>query len=296
MPTRSVGFLVASALLSSGPFVSLAAQVVNPADHQRPKAGAPQGQPAQGEPVRVEGESVSLLREEDRIGSYGQPSWTAHRRFTETRVYVRPEGTFGFEYWVVPEVPEHGGAETAIQYEFEVGLPHRFQLDLYMVSHQQGNDGPQEVDQHKLEVRWAFADWDEIWGNPTAYLEWVANSNAPDHVEGKLLFGGEITSGLHWGSNLVFEHETGGAQENAYELTGGVSYTLRDEKVSVGAEVKAAFTDQKGNRGTYQDEVLVGPSLQFRPLPNAHIDIAALAGLTSDSPDAKFFFVFGWEF
>ena len=29
------------------------------------------------------------LHEEERIGSYGQPRWTAHRRFPTTRVYVQ---------------------------------------------------------------------------------------------------------------------------------------------------------------------------------------------------------------
>lgn len=54
--------------------------------------------------------------------------------------------------------------------------------------------------------------------------------------------------------------------------------------------------DEKTDRGNYANEVLLGPSLQFRPVPNAHIDIAPLFGLTDESPDAKVTLLFGWEF
>ena len=43
------------------------------------------------------------------------------------------------------------------------------------------------LDESKVELRWAFADWGKIWGNPTIYLEWKGEDAAPDHVEGKLL-------------------------------------------------------------------------------------------------------------
>ncbi|MCA8964659.1 MAG: hypothetical protein H6838_07685 [Planctomycetes bacterium] len=270
----------------------LAAQIVNPADKQR----APESNP-QNPPVVVEGTRVSNLREEDRIGSYQQPEWTSHRRFAETRVYVRPEGTAEFEYWLIPETSKDGGStETKTQYEFEFGLPNRFQIDLYLVAHQDGNEGAMAIDEQKFEIRHALADWDEIWGNPTIYLEWAAINNAPDHVEGKLLFGGEAGESWHWGANLVFEHETGGLQENGYEITGGLSKTLVDQRFSVGAEVKAAWIDDKTDRGDFATEVLIGPSFQFRPVPNAHIDVAPLFGVTDDSPEAKLTLLFGWEF
>lgn len=286
--SRRVASLPACLLLS----MPLAAQIVNPADKQRSPDPAPQDPP-----VVVEGRRVSYLREEDRIGSYGQPEWTSHRRFAETRIYVRPEGTAEFEYWLIPEIPKYGGpTETKAQYEFEFGLPYRCQLDLYLVSHQESNEGPMVFDEQKFEIRHALADWDEIWGNPTIYLEWAAINEAPDHVEAKLLFGGELQPSWHWGANLVFEHETGGAQENAYEFTGGLSKTLVDQRWSLGAEVKAAWIDEKDDRGDYANEVLVGPSLQFRPLPNVHIDAAPLFGCTDDSPEAKITLLFGWEF
>jgi len=269
----------------------LTAQVVNPADKQQPQ------QQGEGRPVVVEGTRVSDLREEDRVGSYQQPEWTSHRRFAETRVYVRPEGTVEFEYWLIPEVPNGGGpAQTQVQYEFEFGLPERFQLDLYIVSHQDGNEGPMQFDEQKFEVRWAFADWDVIWGNPTAYVEWSARDNEPDHIETKLLLGGEVDTSWHWGTNLVYEQQTGGLRESGYELTGGISKTLLDQRLSVGGEVKWAATTDDTDRHQFANEVLIGPSFQYRPTRNSHFDLAPLFGTTNDSPDAKITFLFGWEF
>jgi hypothetical protein len=294
------------------------AQVANPASAaaQQEQAAADEGQeqpaPAPGEAApesaghlpswQVAGETVNVigkapLREEDLIGPYRQPRWTARRRFGETRVYVVPEGDVEFEYWLIPKLRRNGeDTEIAQQFEIEMGLPHRFQLDLYAVTHKEGNEGTLAFDETKLEVRWAFADWGKLWGNPAVYLEWVAIDSAPDHIEGKLLMGDQLAPGLHWGANLVFEHEMGGEQTNAQELTLGLSHTVRDEKFSIGAETKLAWEDVKGDRGNYAREFLLGPSIQVRPLPQAHLDIVMLAGLNDDAPRAKGIFILGWEF
>lgn len=247
--------------------------------------------------VKVAGDRLTELREEDRIGSYQQPRWTARRRFGETRIYVVPEGDVEFEYWLIPEWPRKGHeTEIKSQYEIEMGLPGRFQLDLYLVTEKIGNQGSLDLSETKLEVRYALAKWGRLWGNPTLYAEWKAIDGEPDHVETKLLLGGEIATRLHWGANLVFEHEMGGLQTNAYELTAGLSRTVRDEQFSIGVESKLAWEDTKDDRGDFTHEALLGPSLQLRPLPQAHIDIAALKGLNHESPKAKLLLIIGWEF
>src|ERR1051326_7561773 len=74
------------------PAVHADAQVVNPATQQpsTPDAGTRPGATDthhtwEMPPVDVIGKAP--LVEEDRIGDYAQPRWTAHRRFGETRVY-----------------------------------------------------------------------------------------------------------------------------------------------------------------------------------------------------------------
>ena len=263
------------------------------------------------EPVTVTGEREAVrepgaLREEDKIGDYGQPRWTARRRFSETREYVIPKGDFEFEYWSIIEVPrktphDATGKEPVTfvetRYEAEIGLPERFQLDLYANSHSQGNNKGFLFDQQSAEMRYAFANWGVIPGNPTLYTEYTFNNKPEaDHVEFKLLFSGEAAKRWHWAYNQVYEHEMGGLGTNSYESTGGISYTVLDERFSVGGEYKLAYADQDKNRGLHSPEVLVGPSIQFSPLKSMHIDFAPLIGTSKRSDQFKSLFIVGWEF
>jgi len=248
-------------------------------------------------PVDVFGKAP--LADDDRIGDYAQPRWTADRLFGETRVYVIPKGKVEFEYWSVPETSRDGSTTTETQYEVEFGLPGRIQIDLYAVSHKTGIDGPLAFDEQKAELRWALADWGKIWGNPTIYLEWKGQDQAPDHFEGKLLLGGTIASGWHWGSNFVWEHELGGAQENSNEWTVGISRTVVDRRLNLGVETQLALVnaiEADGERGPFEKAFLAGPSLQFRPLPQMHIDVAPLFGATHDASRSKIIVILGYEF
>jgi hypothetical protein len=279
------------------------AQVVNPATQGVPSAPPAPAQASEPKhtwempPVDVYGKAP--LREDDRIGDYAQPRWTADRLFGETRVYVIPKGKVEFEYWLIPETPRDGPTDNASQFEIEFGLPGRFQIDLYAVAHKDGIDGAYGVTEGKAEVRWALADWGKIWGNPTLYAEWKNENNAPDHFEGKLLLGGQIASGWHWGSNLVWEHTMGGDQENSNEWTVGVSRTVRDSKFDLGFETQLALVDAltgNGGRGPFEKQFFIGPSMQLRPLPQMHIDIAPLIGVTDAASRAKVIVVLGYEF
>lgn len=299
---RFVRRVLGASVLCVACAASAAAQVVNPADKQKPEPSEQKPPDRlhtwEAPPVDVYGKAP--LVEEDRIGDYEQPRWTTHRRFGETRVYVIPKGMVDFEYWLIPQTPKDGSTDFKSQYEVEFGLPGRFQLDLYAVAHKTGHqDAGYSIDEQKVELRWAFADWGKIPGNPTLYVEWNEVNAAPDHFEAKLLLGGQITSGWHWGSNVVWEHELGGPQENSNEWTTGVSRTIRDSKVGVGVETKLALVnalDARGSRGDFEKEFLVGPSIQFRPLPQMHVDFAPLFGVTKAAARAQTFVVLGWEF
>ncbi|MEI6810069.1 MAG: transporter [bacterium] len=277
------------------------AQVVNPADKQRPETKPEAVSEAvhvgswELPAITVTGEQPAVLREEDKVGTYGQPRWTAHRRFPRTRIYVVPEGKFEFEFWTRADVPKDDGpTEIQTMYEVEMGLPHRFQLDLYLVARTTG-DTETYLDQ-KFEVRYAFADWGKIPGNPTLYVEYALIDRGDDKVEIKLLLGDELAPRWHWGVNAVCESVLTGERDREYAVTAGLSYTVVDEKLSIGIEAEGAIADTKEDRGSFSKALLVGPSLQYKPLPNMHIDIAPLIGVTDDSPAAKAFLNIGWEF
>ncbi len=273
-----------------------AQNLVNPADKQRPPDAPVSAQSMDATIVTGQRVQVSEYREEDLVGPNRQPEWTKFRRFPTTRVYVQPPGHVGVEFWARPTIPRHGPVEIQNQYEIEFGLPGRFQLDIYLVRNQEGNNGPGQVDEQKIELRWALAEWDAITWNPTLYLELQNKDQAPDGIEAKLLFGDELAPSWHWGANLVYETEMGGAHETAHELTLGLSHTLEDQRLSLGGELKAAFINTSADRSNFDEELLVGPSLQYRPSANMHMDFATLIGIGHDSPQAQGFFVIGYEF
>jgi len=281
-----------------------AAQVVNPADPARDRAQGAQGEAAEPGRLRswelpatlVTGIRESPYRDDDLVGPYAAPRWTTRRVFPTTRVYVIPPGQFEIEHWTRVKVPDEGQTEVETQYEFELGLPHRFQIDVYAVTSKTGSEGDLDWKEQKFELRHALADWGELWMNPTLYLEYVERNAESDKVEAKLLLGDQLAPGWHFGTNLVFEHELGGALENEYGLTMGVSRTVVDQKLALGVEVKAALVDVHADRGEFEEELEIGPTLQYRPVPQMHVDFAPLVGIGADSRALDVFLVVGWEF
>jgi hypothetical protein len=281
-------------------------------EESQPKAAATENEhvPSYAAPAVHETRVTAprLLHEEERIGTYAQPRWSAKRRFPTTRIYVVPEGTAQFEWWLETKTPLDAADSSRFRslFEFEFGLGHRLQLDLYLETQQEAF-GEWGLSGEKFEVRYAFADWGQLWANPTLYVEWTRQHEGPHKAEVKLLLGDELSPRVHWGVNLVYERVLGGDRSAEYAVTGGVSYTLKDEQFSLGGEMKVELVDVTGRRFKFDAfEVLVGPSLQWRPVKAAHVDLVALVGteFEREGPGSDFesavilepTFVFGWEF
>jgi hypothetical protein len=311
----SLASLAAPAAWGSDPIPQPASAAQERSEEQQPDAqpqapAADEHVPSYAAPAVHETKVTAprALREEDRIGTYDQPRWTATRRFPNTRIYVVPEGTAQFEWWLETKTPFSSADDTRFRslFEFEFGLGHRLQLDLYLETLQQ-SFGEWGLNAEKFELRYAFADWGKLPGNPTVYLEWTRTHEGPHQAEVKLLLGDELAPRLHWGANLVYERVLGGSREAEYALTGGLSYTLQDQQFSLGAEAKVELVDVTGRRFKFDAyEVLAGPSLQWRPVKAAHMDLVALFGpeFERGGPDEDFetevifepTFIFGWEF
>jgi hypothetical protein len=268
--------------------------------------------------LTVQGRQAGSLHEEDRVGDYGQPRWTATRRFVETRVYVIPKGQFEFEYWLFIDQPSRKDLDDAKnsgsarpksqvkqQYEAEMGLGYRLQVDIYQVYLKDGANGNNALDSTKFEVRYALADWDKIWGNPTFYGEWTQAASGADLMEYKLLLGGELAPRWHWGTNFVYEAELGNAREHSHEWNSGLSYTIEDGMFSVGAEDKIAYITEHPADATggfdpdtkiHHWEFMVGPSIQVRTIPRMHLDFDFFVGLNDRAPESETAAILGWEF
>jgi hypothetical protein len=248
-------------------------------------------------PLVVQGTRYSPYADDQLIGDYAQPRWTAQRLFPGTRVYVIPRGEIDIEQWYRWETPKNGAPTTlTAQTEIEWGLPHRLQLDVYLIQQRETGVPGSGSTGNSIEMRYAFADWGKLWGNPALYLEHTSQTGMPDKVEGKLLLADELGAGWHWGANLSVEQQTSGTRTTERQFTLGIARTVRDRQLSLGAETRLGWTDQKGSRRHYARDLQVGPSVQFRPLTQMHVDFAPLFGITSDSMQRNVYLIFGWEF
>lgn len=267
------------------------------AETNSPASSSPDAQAAKLPEVIVTDSVVKpdLLQEDRPVGPYGQPEWTTARRFTTTRVYLQqtPWST-GFEQWVRVTRDQHGGGmQTRMQEELEIGLPYRFELDLYE-TWAIDQDRNVNQDEYSAELRYALADWGEIPLNPTLYFEYAQHDHQPNGIEGKLLFGGDLAPAWHWGLNLICEQELGYPNARELAVSQGISCTLIDEKFSAGIEMK--YANENADDSLAVNEFLIGPSVQWRPTSWSHIDVTPLIGCTPDSPAFQAFLVIGIDF
>lgn len=242
--------------------------------------------------------SDSTPKDEALVGPYQQPEWTTQRRFPTTRVYIQqPPWGVGVEQWWRGRFKRGGDYEYLFQEEIEIGLPHRFQIDLYENLMAKSGMSLRHHD-FAAEVRWAPADWGKIPLNPAIYGEWkfVDSALGPNVFEIKLLLGEQIAPRWHWGLNLVYEQEVGQARATEWAVSQGLSYTLIDGKLSAGIEMKATHETESGTRGDAETKLLLGPSVQWRPFRNSHLDIVPLFGVTPYSPRVEMWLVFGFDF
>lgn len=233
--------------------------------------------------------------EEMPFGPNEQPEWTTRRRFATTRVYVLPPFQFEFEQWWKGKWPREGQAEHLFQPEIEMGLPYRFQVDLYENIERTSPDGLRHQG-IQVEGRWALADWGKIPLNPTLYGEWKFNDHAPDAYELKLLLAQDLAPRWHWGFNLFYEQEVGGARTSEAGFSQAISYSVLDETLSAGIEMNLERSSSPNLGGKPAVEFLIGPSIQWRPTPRMHLDLVPLFGTTHDSPIVEPYIVFGFDF
>ena len=227
------------------------------------------------------------LKEEQLIGEYAQPRWTVPRRFPTARIYVVPAGTLQLDWTLDAYMPldKLDQRRYRSKYEFEFGLGNRLQMDFFLQTQQtgEGPGSPLAIRRENIELRYALADWGCIWGNPTLYLSWGRRHENPDVLEGKILLGDEIAPRWHWGFNLVWERELSGARTNGYLAIAGISYTVVDQKFSIGGELRGEVEDVMNARGEFDTaEFVIGPSLQWKPQKAMHIDLAVLAGFEKE--------------
>lgn len=220
--------------------------------------------------------------------STGQPEWTARPPFSESEVYVLPRGRTGFAVDLRPTKPATGVTVTDTAYRAEFGLPGRVQLGLHATGRTNGHEGTVgNIDAQALDVRWAFANWGRVWGNPAIQVGWTEASRGPDVGEMTLLLGGDLARAWRWGSNLAWTQEASAARSIDRAWSAGISYTS-GRLASLGAESRLSLANRR--------ELLAGPSLQIRPMKQLYVDVTALFGATDTSSRSRMALVAGWQF
>lgn len=253
------------------------------------------------------------LRENETVGRYGQPRWTTRRLFSEVRTYVIPEGQAETEYWLFVSAPSSDAVDAAEaagepdpdpsvkqMFELEMGLGHRLQADLYLVYVKDVWGGENTLDATKFELRYALADWGKLPANPTLYLEWEQAGSGYDAVEGKLLLCDAFSGRGRWASNLVWEEKLDGVRERGLEWNSAVAWAVKDEVLSLGAELALAdvseLKDPDSDERTHDQEAALGPSVRLYPTPHAHVILTAFFGFNGATDAVKAAGILGWEF
>ena len=264
-------------------------------------ARAEQGEPASNQVTRLPEVSVTgeALKENLPVGPNQQPEWTAHRRFPFTRVYVLPplqlEAESGWDAtW---NRSGNGPPLHMLTQEFELGLPNRFQVDYEFAGtiNDPAHPGRERYASSSFELRWALADWGKIPMNPTLKAEYKLANAAADSYELSLSLGDQFAERWHWAVDFFYEQQVGDDRETEHTMSGALSYTVIDEKFGIGIESQLKDETDDLDRNSHL-VCLVGPSMQWRPTPNTHLDLVPLFGATGPSPRVESFVFFGIDF
>jgi opacity protein-like surface antigen len=229
-------------------------------------------------------------------GIYGNPEWTKHRRFATSRVFIQKDPwEVGVEQWWRGRAYDDGTSKHRFSEEIEIGLPFRMQFDFYFDWVHEG--GSTDILDYAVELRYALADWNVIPMNPTLYAEYkfTEADMGPDVLELKLLLGGDLGEKWQYALNFVWEQELAGERTTEWQGIAGISRALSDS-VGIGAEFKYVNETTSSSRSDAEHKVLLGPSIQWRPTKNTHLDVVSLFGLTKDAPDVEGWVVFGIDF
>ena len=285
----------ASASIHRGDLQAMVAAMPVAAAAAAPAAQAKSDAPA-GEELQPHERFQPPYREDRLIGENAQPEWTAERRFATADVYVLPPGQIELEQWARVRTPRGEGPQWFFQSGVNIGIENRLQFNAYENWKHHAGDAT-EHDAVELEGKYAFGRWDRYPGNPAIGVEYRFEDEQPDYAAAKILLGDDFRSyGWRWALNGFFGGQVSDSNRAEIGASGGITKMLIDSKLSIGVESRYRYVSVEHERSNGEYEWLIGPSLQWRPTENSHLDFVPLFGVSHsdrDTPRAEILLVFG---
>jgi len=238
------------------------------------------------------------------VGANNQPLWSTMRMFPSTRIYVMdPPGTAMYERWFDIRERRKGPAQVRMRDEFSFGLAKHLQLDLYNHTVYDLNKESGNIEfgwrGFSWELRYAFADWGKIWGNPTLYFEHKLLDKYQG-IEPKLLLGDKIGKKGIWGLNIIYEAnlaKTKLEQEREFASTGSIARIVNTSWTIGGSFMHRHnfYPNDDENKSEF-DEFYIGADIQYRFNNKSYVSVEYMPGLTNDSKKSRSFIIFGYRF
>lgn len=191
-------------------------------------------QTAQSESIVVTGQPLP--------SAYGAPTSFSLSRFSPlTNAYVLPPGAMYASLIYEDAVVHFRKPDHDFTIETEFGLPYR--LNIAMETDIERYSPETQLRSFSLEARYAFADWDKIFLNPTIFAEYKfgggrilhdegaptpshkfgphgfdTSNEIPDAYEGRLLLSEDFFDRIEWALNVFFEQELEGDRGREWGL------------------------------------------------------------------------------
>ncbi|MBV9618530.1 MAG: hypothetical protein JO201_04895 [Verrucomicrobia bacterium] len=197
-------------------------------------------QTAQSESIVVSGQPLP--------SAYGAPTSFSQSRFSPlTNAYVLPPGAMYASFIYEDDVVHFRRPDHDFTIETEFGLPYRINVAMETDIEHYGSEDGTQLKSFSLEARYAFADWDKIFLNPTIFAEYKfgggrilhdegaptpghkfgpggfdTSQEVPDAGEMRLLLSEDFFDKIEWAMNTFFEQEMEGDRGREWGIANSI--------------------------------------------------------------------------
>jgi hypothetical protein len=158
-------------------------------------------------------------------------------------------------------------------------------------------------------VRYAFANWNVIPLNPAISAEYIFGTGKsvkdatsdrdlhrqPNAVAVRLLLGQNFGDHFGYGMNVGVEQDVSHDSGREFDISQSVAYGAMKGRFEFGAEMRYVHNTSQRSSGD-KDELVIGPTVGWKPTRQLRISAAPLLGCTGDSPRLAMFVLVSYEF